>query len=181
MADLTIAIDGHCCGVNPISNMALFIDHRNAVQHSLMSLMRGEELEHGEISSVCLYESVRHAAIIYSAAVTFPLPPHTGIFRRLATRLQGILEESKGDACWQLCPRVLLWVLTLGGIASNDTAHKDWYVQNLVAVSAALKLSAWDEVAEELGNYLWLESACSAAGRLLWIDVMSDALSARGP
>ncbi|PKK42202.1 hypothetical protein CI102_14752 [Trichoderma harzianum] len=174
MADLSTIINAHCCGAKPISNMTLFIDHRNAVQHSLMSLRRGDELDYGEISSVCLYESVRHAAIIYGAAVIFPLPSQTGIFHSLATRLQSILEESQVDPFWQLCPEALLWVLVLGGIASTDNACRNWYVQNLAVVSAALMLSDWEGVAEKLGNYLWLESACDAGGRLLWIDVLNE-------
>jgi hypothetical protein len=174
MTDLTAVIDCHCRGISHISDIPAFIDRRNVVQHSLMSLPRGDELNHGEVNSVCLYESIRYAAIIYSAAVTFPLPPHTGLFRMLATVLQKILEESKFDPCWQLCPKALLWILVLGGIASFDTVERTWYVQNLAAVSAALNLSEWEEVAEELGNYLWLQSACDGGGRLLWVEVLSD-------
>lgn len=176
MAHLTAIIDGHCCGAKPISNMTLFIDHRNAAQHSLLSLARGYELCYGEIGSVSLYEAIRHAAIIYSAAVVFPLPPQTGIFSTLATRLQIILEESKADPCWQLCPKALLWILVLGGIASTYSAHRSWYVTNLAAVSAALKLSYWEAVTEELEYYLWLESACDAGGRLIWIAATNDTL-----
>jgi hypothetical protein len=176
MADLTIVIDLHCRGIRPISDMTVLIDKRNAVQHSLMSLTRGDELNYGEVNSVCLYESVRHAAIIYSAAVTFPLPPLTGIFRNLATLLKMTMEESKLDPCWQLCPKVLLWILILGGIAATDTVERSWYVQNLAAVSDALELSEWEEVTEELRNYLWLESGCDAGGRMLWIEVLNDTL-----
>lgn len=174
MTDLAAVIDCHLRGIKPISDIVAFIDRRNVVQHSLMSLPRGDELNYGEVNSVCLYESIRHAAIIYSAAVTFPLPPHAGVFRMLATLLQKILEECKFDPCWQLCPRALLWILVLGGIASFDTVERTWYVQNLAAVSAALNLSEWEEVAEELGNYLWLQSACEGGGRLLWVEVLSD-------
>lgn len=173
MAELTTIINDHTSGTKPILDMALFIDHRNAAQHSLMSLPTGDELEYGEISSTCLYESVRLAAIIYSGAVTFPLPPHTGFYRRLATRLQGILEESKDNPCWQLCPEALLWLLILGGIAATGTARRGWFVQNLTAVGAALRLSSWEQVAGPLENYLWLESACDAGGRLLWDEAVN--------
>lgn len=174
MVDLTLIIDSHCRGIHPISDFKVFIERRNAIQHSLMSLSNGDELESGEVGSICLYESIRHAAIIYSVAVTFPLPPVSGIFRKLAGGLQNILEESKLDPCWQLCPKTLLWILLLGGIAASGTMDRVWYVQNLVTLSSALNLIEWKDVAEEVENYLWLESACDTGGSNLW-DEMKNA------
>jgi hypothetical protein len=180
MAELTIIIDCHCRGIRHILDIVDLIDMRNAVQHSLMSLPTGDELDYGQVSSICLYESIRHTAIIYSAAVTFPLPPSTGIFHTATTRLQNILDESKSDPCWQLCPDVLLWTLVLGGIASSGTVERGWFVQHLAAVSAALNLFEWEQVAEKLENYLWLESACGSGGRLLWTEVLADRTSVGG-
>lgn len=176
MVDLTFNIESHCRGINLISDLKVFIEKRNAIQHSLMSLPTGDELEYGEISSVCLYESIRHAAIIYSVAVTFPLPPVSGIFRKLAGSLKDILEKSKLDPCWQLYPKTLLWMLILGGIAASETTHRAWYVRNLAALSSALDLTEWKDIAEEAENYLWLESACDAGGSSLWDEVKNERL-----
>jgi hypothetical protein len=104
------------------------------------------------------------------------LPPLTGIFRKLASLLKSIMEESKFDPCWQLCPKALLWILILGGIAASDTADRTWYVQNLSAVSSALNLVEWEDVVAELGSYLWLECACDPGGRGLWTEVQHDRL-----
>lgn len=180
MAGLTSVIDCHCRGIRPISDIALYIDSRNAVQHRLMSLVTADELGVADITSACLYESIRHAAIIYSAAVTFPVPSYTGIFGQLGSWLRGILEESKVDMCWQLFPKALLWVLVLGGIASSGTAERTWYVQNIAAVTAALKLDDWPEISRELENYLWLESSCDTGGQLLWTEVLNDRLLVGG-
>jgi hypothetical protein len=141
-----------------------------------MSLPTGDELEYGEVSSVCLYESIRHAAIIYSVAVTFPLPPISGIFRKLAGKLKDILENSKLDPCWQLCPKTLLWILILGGIAASETKDRRWYVWNLATLSSAMNLTEWEDVAEEVENHLWLESACDNGGRSLWNEVKNEGL-----
>lgn len=111
--------------------------------------------------------------MIFSAAVTFPLPPLTGIFRKFAVALRAILEESKSEPCWELYPKTLLWILVLGGVAATGTPDRAWYVQNISWVSGALGFSEWEEVAEELESYLWLESVCDAGGRLLWAEVMS--------
>lgn len=174
MADLTIIIDEHCRGINAIPDFNMYIRQRNTLQHRLMSLPKGEDLEYGEVSSVCLYESIRHTAVIYSTAVTFALPPHSGIFRTLSSKLKTIMEESKFDPCWQLCPETLVWMLVLGGIAATGTAERGWYVQNLAAVSAALKLSDWEDVEDGLREFLWMGSACAPGGQLLWEEVMND-------
>ena len=174
MLVLTVVIDRHCRGITPIAEIVDLVDTRNAIQHSLMSLPTGDELDYGQITSVCLYEAIRHSAIIYSAAVIFPLPASTGIFGMAATRLQHILDESKSNPCWQLCPDALLWILVLGGVASFGTLERFWFVQNLTAVSASLNLSLWEQVLEKLDNYLWLDSACGSGGRLLWTEVMAD-------
>jgi hypothetical protein len=173
MVELTHIIDFHCRGVTSILDLGLFIEQRNTLQHSLMSLATGDELKYGEISSVCLYESIRHTAIIFSIAVTFPMPPISGIFRKVAGELRDILEKSKLDPCWQLCPKTLLWMLILGGIAASGTSDRAWYVRNLVALSEASNLTEWEDAALETENYLWLESACDAGGNSLWNEVKS--------
>lgn len=174
LADLTVVVECYCRGITPVPELSTVIDRRNFVQHTLLSLPTADELEFAEVSSVHLYEAIRYTALIYSAAVTFPLPPTTGIYDKLTARLKSVLEESKLDLCWTLYPKTLLWVLTLGGIASSVTAHRCWYVQNLAAISAALNISRWDEVAEEVEQYLWLERACDAGGRKLWLDVIRE-------
>ena len=88
--------------------------------------------------------------------------------------LQYVLEESKFEPCWRKCPTVLLWILVMGGIAAFETGERMWYVQNLGAVAAVLGIWGWEDVAEELGKYLWLESACDGGGRALWAEVVRN-------
>jgi hypothetical protein len=171
MVDLTIFIDCHCNGTKPIRNFTTFIDRRNYVQHSLMSLPSGEELLKEEVSSISLYESIRHVAIIYSAAVTFPLPALSGHFHKLAAILQTLLESSKFDPCWRHCPRTLLWILILGGIAASDTREREWFVRNIAIVAKVSKVATWEQVVGVMEGFLWLDSACDAGGRILWAEV----------
>ena len=173
MVDLTIIIDCHCRGTKPIREFTPFIDRRNSVQHSLMSLPSGDELlvPEDKVKSIALYESIRHAALIYSAAVTFPLPALSGHFHKLAATLQQLLEASKFDSCWRHYPKTLLWILILGGIAASDTKERDWFVRSISIVAKILKIGTWEEVAEIVESFLWLESACGPGGRILWAEV----------
>jgi hypothetical protein len=173
LADLTVVIECYCRGIAPVPDLSMVIDRRNFVQHALLSLPSADELDF-IVSSVTLYESIRYTAIIYSVAVTFPLPPMTGIYDKLTTLLKSVLEESKLDLCWGMYPQTLLWILTLGGIASSVTAHRRWYVRSLAAISAALNISRWEDVIEEIEKYLWLERACDVGGRKLWLEVSRE-------
>lgn len=174
LVDLTMIIDCHCRGVKHISDMTQFIDRRNTVQHQLISLPSGEELAPKEVGSTNIYESVRIATMIYSAAVTFPLPPSTGIFHRLACTLRDVLETSRSDSGWRSSPKGLLWILVLGGIAASGTTERSWYVKVLSTICTGLELSTWSQISEELENFLWLESACDIAGRSLWMEVEQE-------
>jgi hypothetical protein len=180
MADLTVVIDLHIQGILPISDMTLFIDRRNHIQHRLLSLQDGKELNYGEVSSPRMYEAIRLASMIFSVAVIFPVPPYKGIFRKLSGRLKSVADESKFDPCWQLYPNTLLWILILGGIASLDTEERVWYVQNLAAVSTSLNLFEWENVVENLKHYLWLQSACDTSGRALWQEVTRERIFTQG-
>ena len=171
MVDLTIIIDCHNQGTKPIKDFTPLIDRRNSAQHSLMSLPTGAELLDGEVTSIVLYESIRQVAIIYSAAVTFPLPAMSGHFHKLAAILQPHLETSKFDSCWRHCPKILLWILVLGGIAASDTPERAWFVNSVAMVAKMLKLGTWKQVTEIMEGFLWLDSACDAGGRLLWAEV----------
>lgn len=173
IANMTAIIDCHTRGTLPIGDFTAFIDRRNTLQHRLMSLPPSQDLQGEEVASPALYEAIRSTAILYSGAVTFPLPPLSGHFQRLVQILQPLLEQSKFDPCWLHSPETLLWILVLGGIAATDmrTGEKQWFVRNIVIVARILELSKWEQVAEVLGGFLWLDSACEAGGRLLWAEV----------
>ncbi|KAG0645467.1 hypothetical protein D0Z07_8687 [Hyphodiscus hymeniophilus] len=123
MVDLTVIIDNHCGGIRFIPNTAVLVDHRNTVQYNLMSLPKGDELADGEVRSTTLYDAIRLAAILYSAAVTFPLPPLTGIFPKFSSVLRTAIEDSELDPTRQ-CSNVFLWILVLGGIAATGAADR---------------------------------------------------------
>lgn len=176
MVDLTIIIDCHCRGTKPIKDFTAIIDRRNFVQHSLMCLSSSAELDQDEVTSVCLYELIRHAAFIYSAAVTFPIPALGGHFHRLAGFLLPLLEASKFDSCWRHSPQTLLWILVLGGIAASGTKEREWFVKRVSVVAMILKISTWEQVVELMEGFLWLDSACDAGGRVLWAEATSARL-----
>ena len=66
----------------------------------------------------------------------------------------------------------------LGGIAASGTKDRAWYVQNLLITGKKLEVAAWEDVAFELGHFLWLECGCDSGGRILWEEVQRESLLA---
>jgi len=174
MAKLTTVIECHTKGVNAITDMTLFIDRRNSIQHRLISLPIGEDLNNGEASNILIYDAVRYTAMIYGAAVIFPLPALQGVFRKLATRLREVIGENGFNRGWQDYPKTLLWVLVLGGVAALETTERYFYVQKLACLSTIFNILEWDDIVIDLKNHLWLESACHAGGRDLWDEIIHE-------
>jgi hypothetical protein len=171
MCALTIDIESYCQGAPATSDLAALIDRRNKTQHKLLSLPTYEELSPCQVSSPCFYESIRLTSLIYSLAVIFPLPPNRSTHQKLAILLKSFLAQPTVEIYWKEFPSLLLWCLILGGIAASSTECRNWYVLNIMALSAELRLYAWQDVANKMRRYLWLESACDVGGRELWMEV----------
>jgi hypothetical protein len=89
----------------------------------------------------------------------------------LVSILKSLLESSKFDPCWRHCPKTLLWILVLGGIAALDTREREWFLRNAVIVAKVLKVARWEQVIDVMEGFLWLDSACDAGGRILWTEM----------
>jgi hypothetical protein len=72
---------------------------------------------------------------------------------------------------------VLLWTLVLGGIAAIDTPERHWFASQLAWIVRRLDIDDWEGVEAILGSFLWLDSACSQGGQLLWSESMSASYS----
>ncbi|PYH98272.1 hypothetical protein BO71DRAFT_64268 [Aspergillus ellipticus CBS 707.79] len=145
-------------------------DQRNLIQYRLMALP----------TSVCLvepspvYEACRIAAIIYSIGVTFPLPGVGAPFPTLVKSLKAELQQVELHSPWAASVngiRLLLWVLTMGGIAATDTTEQQWFVKIASRVVPRSLALDWRETRRSLREFLWLDSACDMAGKQFWTQV----------
>ena len=159
-------IEGDISGPNP----RMICDQRNLIQYHLMSFPPARSLT----GANPFYEVCRISAIIYSVGVTFPLPgagaPFASLARTLKTELQVL-----GPCCdWpSLDANILVWLLTLGGIAATGLSERKWFVVALARQARRALLCQWQELKQALKATLWLDSACDRAGEQLWTEVMA--------
>jgi hypothetical protein len=148
-------------------------NQRNFVQHRLLSLPPARNLDQDFRKSHPVYEICRLTGLIFGVGVIFPLPAQTTPFPALVKLLQAELQEPSLESDWWFpdAVGVLIWVLTLGGIAATGLPNRTWFVAALARVTARSGLSRWRDLNAVLDRILWLDSACDFGGQQLWEEV----------
>ncbi|KAJ5735849.1 uncharacterized protein N7483_000974 [Penicillium malachiteum] len=172
LAAYTRSIESYVRGDTLRLDAQMMCDRRNLAQYNLMSIPSTSGRHHeNALSEIC-----RIAAIIYSIGVTFPLAGVGAPFPKLVQLLQSELKNSEileSDPQVSTTNQVLLWVLTMGGIASIEKSERKWYATALVEVMTRCQLSEWTDMRNSLKEILWLDSACNMAGKELWKETHS--------
>ncbi|PLB51540.1 hypothetical protein P170DRAFT_422549 [Aspergillus steynii IBT 23096] len=154
---------------------ALIADQRNLIQYTLQALPPASQIE-GYPSypdQGIVYEATRLAAIVYSVGVVFPLPAQSSPLAQLSLFLRGTVGTWRSSSTWAnpQALALILWVLTLGGIASDNRPEREWFVQVLGQTLRDHHISTWAELRTMLKMVLWYDSACDEAGRNLLFEI----------
>jgi hypothetical protein len=158
--------------------MCRITNQRNLVQYHLLSLPPAGQFDKNFRKRYPVYEACRLAGLIFGVGVTFPLPAQTAPFSTLVRFLQAELQASGLESTWPCrdAVRILLWVLTVGGIAATGFPERAWFVATLGRVIARSRLSRWQDLKQVLEPMPWLDSACGYAAKKLW-DEYDDSSS----
>lgn len=91
------------------------VDVRNRAQHQLLSLPSWDELSEvaREGSRRAAYECCRLTAMLYSTAVIFPQPPHSGWHSRLIRDIKALLTPEVTGDWMEAAPSFILWILVV--------------------------------------------------------------------
>lgn len=164
-----LLLDRHMRGLLPNPDLRQLSDRRNLIQHRLMSLRPASRRD-----GVCvnLAEACRLSTIILSVGVIFPLSGNEAPFSTLANMLRAELESCGALAMLSELQytTILIWILTLGGIAATQTPLRVWFVDKLGTIPTTSP-TRWMEVKTRLHTMLWLSGACDYAGERLWKEV----------
>jgi hypothetical protein len=161
----------------PEPDMCKISIQRNLVQYRLLSLPPAGPFDRNFRQRYPIYEGCRLAGLIFGVGVIFPLPAQTAPFQTLISCLQTELRESDLELTWysRNAVAVLLWVLTISGIAATGLPERKWFVAMLGRVTARSSLSTWEDLKQVLELMPWLDSACDIAGQQLW-DELDDSI-----
>lgn len=154
------------------TRLCLMADQRNLIQYVLLSLPSAEQISDFSPEGPLLYDACRISGLIFSIGVIFPLPYEAGALQKLTKILKLELQRIPRP-CLQ-SPRaqgVLIWILTIGGIAAIDALERSWFVTQLKTMVEMSSLRDWSQLKRVLRRTLWLDSACDLAGRSLLAEI----------
>lgn len=173
LAAYTASIESYIRGDTLRLDAQSMCDRRNLAQYNLMCIAPESGLKQDNaLSEIC-----RLAAMIYSIGVTFPLAGVGAPFPRLVRMLQAEIQDSGILEDQSLLPSsysILLWALTMGGIAADGGPERKWYTIALANIMCQYQVDDWKEMKGSLNAILWLDSACDMAGRELWNEARSE-------
>lgn len=171
---VTMAIDYYLKGEPAGLTLGAIAKIRTAAQHRILSLPLSVELQDSFVFSPHIYEACRTTALIYGIAVIFPISNACNLLQDLTQRLRASLTYFIMDDCGSGLSDVYLWMLVLGGIAASDGPERPWFAMQLGNFAMTYRMRDWSAVQEILKPFLWLESACGAGGRNLWMETMVE-------
>ncbi|KAJ5209936.1 Protein of unknown function DUF3468 [Penicillium cf. griseofulvum] len=156
---------------NSTHDVSLLADRRNLTQHTILCLSPASNLHtFSNPTHATTYEVCRLAALIFGVGVLFPIPAQNTPLNRLARLIHSLLLQPSSSELWS-SPSIrlpLIWVLTLGGIAANDTPERAWFASALGDIARRTGLSSWASIKSILGSMLWYDVACDLAAETLW-------------
>jgi hypothetical protein len=68
---------------------------------------------------------------------------------------------------------LLLWLLSVGSVASIGTSENEWFHANTTLISEAMALKCWDGVEAHFKEVLWFETEAQMLFRRLWGEVFA--------
>ncbi|KAI5359145.1 putative fungal transcription factor [Septoria linicola] len=143
------------------SDFERLMDASRATVHRLTALPAWENLpatEQGS-STRLVYELCHLTCLIYSNAVLFPLPPHSGWNMRHTSYVRQIYKEEDLQNVGEAVEPFWLWVLVVSGIASYRTPNRTYFEGALRRYLERRPVSH-DQAVLELGDFIWSEPAC---------------------
>lgn len=123
-------------------------------------------------------ECLRYGAAIYMFLIHGPTYySHANILNSLVLQLKHHLDSLISSDGSQ--ESLLLWVLSVGNVASIGTNERPWFRGQAAAVSAALGIRCWEDVEVHLKRVLWLESRCRLLFKQTWEDIVASSSSSQ--
>lgn len=100
------------------------------------------------------------------------IPPSSTALDYFPSHLQDALSDGNViDNAEIFPPEVLLWVLFMGGIASEDRVQRPWFRERASKVCATLAVESWPVARQILMRFPFTGSDCASHGRGFWSEL----------
>jgi hypothetical protein len=114
-------------------------------------------------------KACRIGALIYMKSIIREFPSTAISSKRMVQRLKSSLTSISEDA--RIAP-VLLWLYFMGGIASQGSSERAWFVAHLLRMTFTIgRFPSWEGVKGVLKKVLWVEPILEKVCKMLWNEV----------
>lgn len=128
--------------------------------------------ETGQYSqSSVMSECVRHAMVLYMFVIHGPTYfPHTAMLNSITPQLRSGLETM--FAMDRKYDELILWLVSVGLVASVDTAEYQWFRERAAESTLVLGLYTWEDVLAHMKVVLWLDTPLGSSFRRKWEELL---------
>ncbi|OAP64808.1 hypothetical protein AYL99_00780 [Fonsecaea erecta] len=179
-AEVTVALDHYQQRRPKAPSLADIVFAANEAHHKLASFRPRVTLDPHKTEY--LWDLCRVAGLIYSDLVLFPMPYTTDVRARLAGELRLYVEHFEvfqteevisldQDTKTEDYTCLVLWALTLGGLAALNTPHKQYFVRKMQEyVFRWPYATEWDAYTSLMATYLWWDCIFIQPVAKLWTE-----------
>lgn len=179
LSTYSLAVYDYVTGRSQAQSLASLADQRNFVQHNLMSMIPGpsDNQEYLEDDTHFLQEACWAAGSVYSLITVFPIPHYRAPFTNLACQIKQCLIDMSAHSAksWQKPSPLLLWITFMGVLAATASdqckEEKSWYMNVIERLLHRMQIFSWQNLKDELLNFLWFPSTSDTDGRRLWREI----------
>ncbi|KAI4597551.1 hypothetical protein KJ359_004253 [Pestalotiopsis sp. 9143b] len=146
-----------------LHDLTCFVIHR-------LLLLPAFDTDDPELSAIS--ECLRYSLVLYLLTIHgTTYYSHHDLSDNLLLQLKGHLEtvirvkDIRGSSLG-------LWILSVGMIASCNTAYRQWFTAQGCLCAEALNLQTWDDVLLHLNNILWVQSPQENLFRQKWQEIL---------
>jgi len=119
-------------------------------------------------------ECMRYAISAYMFIIHGPTYySHVHLLNTLIIQLKSHINSMLS---WRECQdSMLLWLLSVGAVASIGTNENDWFCNEAGTIAGTLGARGWDDIEMHLSKVLWLGTRSSVLFQQTWEDILASA------
>ncbi|KAN0090582.1 hypothetical protein V8E51_019161 [Hyaloscypha variabilis] len=126
------------------------------VAYRLVAITRHQLPETTNRKAVLIYKLFANAGMVHILLFTWNTPTIIrGDPRLISTRFRELLEMIDVQAYQIAYPEMILWIITIGGLASIGSVNQPWFIKLLAQSCRAAGIAGQAELASLLADFLW--------------------------
>jgi hypothetical protein len=144
--------------------------YTNQLIHRLIALVQ-HKLPESSSRNASVYRLFGNAALTHIVIFSHFGPPLVCVPRLMSTRIRTNLETISIRSFQIEYPDMILWAITMGGLASIGTVDQEWFVKLLAESCCAAGIAGTAELAISLREFLWSDFYLDSTFKEFWNEV----------